>query len=163
MDMPTCRRLAGLLGLTLCACLPARARTEAVSGVASEVLAAAAESVFVEAARPRPAAGMLLVGDSATARALVVPARRNRLDVRVAHERVWCGGHGSGARTEGSTVTMKLGGITPDSAVVDWSVTCLLQSTANDPPFAGGSGGSYQLARRDRRWAVVGTLVRFSY
>ena len=155
------RLLLGLLSLLACARVPVHARTEASSQVASAVLATAAESVFVQ--MPRPASGVLLAGDSATARALAVPARLSRLAIRVAPERVWCAGGAGVDRTEGTRVTMSLDGVSADRAVVHWSVTCLLESAAHPAPFAGGSGGSLVLARRAAVWHVVAAPTAFSY
>ena len=152
-----------LASLCLAACTRERTRvhTDAPHDVGPAVLAAAGESVFVEVARPRPDSGVLLAGDSATARALIVSARRSGLDVRVAQERVWCGGRTGADRTEGTKVIIALDSITADRAVVHWSSACLLESPP--APFAGGSGGSFELRRRGGTWVVAARLVTFSY
>ena len=154
------RLLLGLLSLAACARGPSRVHVAAPSEVASAIFAAAAESVFVQALPP-PSSGVLLASDSATALALFGPARRSGFDVRIAQERLWCRGDAGAHRTEGTRVTMALDDLTADRAVVHWSSTCLLES--QPAPFAGGSGGSFELRRRGGTWEVVARLVTFSY
>jgi hypothetical protein len=156
--MMTVRWLAGLLGLVACAQLSARARKSDVA----PILAAASESVFVRALPPM-SNGVLLASDSATARALAGPARRQGFLIRVAREPVWCRGDTGMARTEGTKVTIALDSITADRAVVQWSVLCSLESATHSTPFAGGSGGSLELARQGRAWHVVGAPTTFAY
>jgi hypothetical protein len=131
------------------------------TAVVAEVLAAAAESLFVAAARPRPGSGMLLAADPATARALDAPARRAGLAVRVVSGGAYCAEGTTrerGARTVGTVASLALDSLTADRAVVRWAVTCLLESRHQPAPFPGGSTGAWEIVRRGRAWRVARAL-----
>jgi hypothetical protein len=135
---------------------------------AAGALAVAAESLFVAAARPRPAGGVLLAADSATARALGAPARRAGLTVRVAPGRVYCGTgggrerKGDEARTVGAAVSLSFDTLSADRAVVRWAVTCLLTSPTHAAPFPAGSLGALEVVRQGGAWRVSRTLYELT-
>ena len=156
----------GLVGLLACA--QNATRSGAVRAVGQDddaaraaVFAAAAESVFVVIARPRPVDGVLLAEDSATARALESTARGAGLTVRVIEEPAWC------ARSETGTGSRRLVGtanrLTLDSlrfnrAVVRWTATCLLESPSHTAPFVGGQSGALEVVRQGDGWRVSRSL-----
>ena len=138
---------------------------EGIDAARAAPLAAAAESVFVVIARPRPADGVLLATDAATARALDLPSRRAGLTVRVSADTAWCASGVSKASTPrlvGTGVRMGVDSLTANRAVVSWAATCLHESPSHPAPFAGGEAGSFEVVRKGGAWRVVRTLLSMS-
>ena len=69
---------------------------------------------------------------------------------------------GVAAQTVGAALRLALDSLSTERAVVRRAVTCLLSSPYQSAPFPGGEGGTYEVVRRGRVWAVARSRGAFA-